>query len=232
MQTSMARIDMSEYMEKHTVSRLIGAPPGYVGYDEGGQLTEAVRRHPYCVLLLDEVEKAHPEVFNVLLQMLDDGRMTDGQGRTVDFKNAVVIMTSNIGSQWISDALLDGKEIQGKVMEAVQAHFPPEFLNRIDDLIIFDRLDIEVLQRIVTLELAQLSHRFAEKEMSLMLSEAANAELVKRGFDPVYGARPLRRTIQRDILNPLALQILEGTFHDGDVIAVDFEDGGLVFRKA
>ena len=160
---AMARIDMSEYMEKHTVSRLIGAPPGYVGYDEGGQLTEAVRRHPYCVILLDEVEKAHPEVFNVLLQMLDDGRMTDGQGRTVDFKNAVVIMTSNIGSQWISDALLDGKEIRRKVMEAVQTHFPPEFLNRIDDLIVFDRLGIEALKRIVTLELVQLSKRFAEK---------------------------------------------------------------------
>ena len=228
---AMTRIDMSEYMEKHTVSRLIGAPPGYVGYDEGGQLTEAVRRHPYCVILLDEVEKAHPEVFNVLLQMLDDGRMTDGQGRTVDFKNAVVIMTSNIGSQWISDALLDGKEIRRKVMEAVQSHFPPEFLNRIDDLIIFDRLGIEALKRIVTLELAQLSQRFAEKEMTLTLSESANDALVKRGFDAVYGARPLRRTIQRDILNPLAIQILEGTFHDGDTIAVGFEEGEFVFQK-
>ena len=229
---AMTRIDMSEYMEKHTVSRLIGAPPGYVGYDEGGQLTEAVRRHPYCVILLDEVEKAHPEVFNVLLQMLDDGRMTDGQGRTVDFKNAVVIMTSNIGSQWISDALLDGKEIRRKVMEAVQSHFPPEFLNRIDDLIIFDRLGIEALKRIVTLELTQLSQRFAEKEMTLVLSESANDALVKRGFDAVYGARPLRRTIQRDILNPLAIQILEGTFHDGDAIAVDFEDEKFTFQKA
>ena len=228
---AMARIDMSEYMEKHTVSRLIGAPPGYVGYDEGGQLTEAVRRHPYCVILLDEVEKAHPEVFNVLLQMLDDGRMTDGQGRTVDFKNAVVIMTSNIGSQWISDALLDGKEIRQKVMEAVQAHFPPEFLNRIDDLIVFDRLGIEALKRIVTLELVQLSKRFAEKEMTLRLSESANEELVKRGFDTVYGARPLRRTLQRDILNPLAIQMLEGTFHDGDAIVVDFENEEFVFRR-
>ncbi|MDE0469959.1 MAG: ATP-dependent chaperone ClpB [Candidatus Poribacteria bacterium] len=228
---AMARIDMSEYMEKHTVSRLIGAPPGYVGYDEGGQLTEAVRRHPYCVILLDEVEKAHPEVFNVLLQMLDDGRMTDGQGRTVDFKNAVVIMTSNIGSQWISDALLDGKEIRRKVMEAVQTHFPPEFLNRIDDLIVFDRLGIEALKRIVTLELVQLSKRFAEKEMTLTLSESANEELVKRGFDTVYGARPLRRTLQRDILNPLAIQMLEGTFHDGDAIAVDFENEEFVFRR-
>ena len=229
---AMARIDMSEYMEKHTVSRLIGAPPGYVGYDEGGQLTEAVRRHPYCVILLDEVEKAHPEVFNVLLQMLDDGRMTDGQGRTVDFKNTVVIMTSNIGSQWISDALLDAKEIRRKVMEAVQARFPPEFLNRIDDLIIFDRLGIEELKRIVTLELMQLSNRFAEKEMALTLSESAKGELVERGFDTVYGARPLRRTLQRDILNLLAIQMLEGTFHDGDAIAVDFEDGEFVFRKA
>jgi len=229
---AMTRIDMSEYMEKHTVSRLIGAPPGYVGYDEGGQLTEAVRRHPYCVILLDEVEKAHPEVFNVLLQMLDDGRMTDGQGRTVDFKNAVVIMTSNIGSQWISDALLDGKEIRRKVMEAVQAHFSPEFLNRIDDLIIFDRLGIDELKRIVTLELTQLSQRFAEKDMTLTLSESANEELVNRGFDPVYGARPLRRTVQRDILNPLAIQMLEGTFRDGDAIAVDFEDGEFIFRKA
>ena len=229
---AMTRIDMSEYMEKHTVSRLIGAPPGYVGYDEGGQLTEAVRRHPYCVILLDEVEKAHPEVFNVLLQMLDDGRMTDGQGRTVDFKNTVVIMTSNIGSQWISDALLDTKEIRRKVMEAVQTHFPPEFLNRIDDLIIFERLGIEELKQIVTLELAQLSHRFAEKEMTLTLSESANEELVKRGFDAVYGARPLRRTIQRDILNPLAIQMLDGTFHDGDAIAVDLEDGQFIFGKA
>lgn len=228
---AMARIDMSEYMEKHTVSRLIGAPPGYVGYDDGGQLTEAVRRHPYCVILLDEVEKAHPEVFNVLLQMLDDGRMTDGQGRTVDFKNAVVIMTSNIGSQWISDALLEGREIRRKVMEAVQAHFPPEFLNRIDDLIVFDRLGIEALKRIVTLELVQLSKRFAEKEMTLRLSESANEELVKRGFDTVYGARPLRRTLQRDILNPLAIQMLEGAFHDGDAIAVDFENGEFVFRR-
>jgi ATP-dependent Clp protease ATP-binding subunit ClpB len=228
---AMARIDMSEYMEKHTVSRLIGAPPGYVGYDEGGQLTEAIRRHPYCVILLDEVEKAHPEVFNVLLQMLDDGRMTDGQGRTVDFKNTVVIMTSNIGSQWISDALLEAKEIRRKVMEAVQTHFPPEFLNRIDDLIIFDRLGIEELKQIVTLELAQLSNRFAEKEMALTLSESAKGELVERGFDAAYGARPLRRTIQRDILNPLAIQILEGVFHDGDVVTVEFEDGEFVFRK-
>ncbi len=228
---AMVRIDMSEYMEKHTVSRLIGAQPGYVGYDEGGQLTETVRRHPYCVILLDEVEKAHPEVFNVLLQMLDDGRMTDGQGRTVDFKNTVVIMTSNIGSQWISTTHLATEEIRQKVMEALQTHFPPEFLNRVDDLIIFDRLGIDELKQIVTLELLKLSVRFAEKDMTLTLSEPAKEELVNRGFDAVYGARPLRRTLQRDILNPLAIDILEGNFHDGDAIAVDFTNGEFVFQK-
>lgn len=228
---AMVRIDMSEYMEKHTVSRLIGAPPGYVGYDEGGQLTEAVRRQPYCVILLDEVEKAHPEVFNVLLQMLDDGRMTDGHGRTVDFKNTVVIMTSNIGSQWITDARLAAEQLRQKVMEALRAHFPPEFLNRIDDLVIFERLGTDELKRIVTLELAHLSTRFAEKEMTLTLSEEAKVQLVERGFDEVYGARPLRRVLQRDILNPLAIQMLEGTFSDGDAIAADFVGGEFVFRK-
>ena len=228
---AMVRIDMSEYMEKHTVSRLIGAPPGYVGYDEGGQLTEAVRRHLYCVILLDEVEKAHPEVFNVLLQMLDDGRMTDGQGRTVDFKNTVVIMTSNIGSQWISATHLATEEIRQKVMEALQTHFPPEFLNRVDDLIIFDRLGIDELKQIVTLELLKISVRFAEKDMTLTLSEPAKEELVNRGFDAVYGARPLRRTLQRDILNPLAIDILEGNFHDGDAVDGDFTDGEFVFQK-
>ena len=228
---AMVRMDMSEYMEKHTVSRLIGAPPGYVGYDEGGQLTEAVRRQPYCVILLDEVEKAHPEVFNVLLQMLDDGRMTDGQGRTVDFKNTVVIMSSNIGSQWITDARLMPEELRRKVMDALRAHFPPEFLNRIDDLVIFKRLGMDELKRIVTLELAHLSTRFAEKEMTLTLSDAAKAQLVERGFDEVYGARPLRRVLQRDILNPLAIQMLEGTFSDGNAIAADFANGEFVFQK-
>ena len=228
---AMVRMDMSEYMEKHTVSRLIGAPPGYVGYDEGGQLTEAVRRQPYCVILLDEVEKAHPEVFNVLLQMLDDGRMTDGQGRTVDFKNTVVIMSSNIGSQWITDARLMPEELRRKVMDALRAHFPPEFLNRIDDLVIFERLGMDELKRIVTLELAHLSTRFAEKEMTLTLSDAAKAQLVERGFDEVYGARPLRRVLQRDILNPLAIQMLEGTFSDGDAIAADFANGEFVFQR-
>ncbi len=229
---AMVRIDMSEYMEKHTVSRLIGAPPGYVGYDEGGQLTEAVRRKPYSVILLDEVEKAHPEVFNVLLQMLDDGRMTDGQGRTVDFNNAVVIMTSNIGSQWISDSHLAPDDIRKKVMEALQSHFPPEFLNRVDDLIIFDRLGIEELKQIVTLELSQLSDRFAEKDMTLSLTDDATAQLVDRGFDTVYGARPLKRTIQRDILNSLAVDILEGKFKDGDAVCVDYVNDGFLFNSA
>ncbi|MCG9127981.1 ATP-dependent chaperone ClpB [Candidatus Poribacteria bacterium] len=227
-ENAMVRIDMSEYMEKHTVSRLIGAPPGYVGYDEGGQLTESVRRKPYSVILLDEVEKAHPEVFNVLLQMLDDGRMTDGQGRTVDFKNAVVIMTSNIGSQWISDSHLAADEIRKKVIEALQSHFPPEFLNRIDDLIIFDRLGIEELKEIITLEISQLSVRFAEKNMSLLLTDTATEELVNRGYDSVYGARPLRRIIQRDILNPLAVDILEGKFQEGDAVCVDYVNDDFV----
>ncbi len=228
---AMVRIDMSEYMEKHTVSRLIGAPPGYVGYDEGGQLTETVRRQPYSVILMDEVEKAHPEVFNVLLQMLDDGRMTDGQGRTVDFKNSVVIMTSNIGSQWISETHLSTDEIQRKVMDALQNHFPPEFLNRVDDLIIFDRLGKEELKQIVALELSNLSVRFAEKDMILKLTEAAQEELVERGFDAVYGARPLRRTLQRDILNPLAVDMLEGKFNEGDAISVEFADDVFIFKR-
>ena len=228
---AMVRIDMSEYMEKHTVSRLIGAPPGYVGYDEGGQLTEAVRRQPYSVILMDEVEKAHPEVFNVLLQMLDDGRMTDGQGRTVDFKNSVVIMTSNIGSQWISETHLGTDEIRRKVMDALQNHFPPEFLNRVDDLIIFDRLGKEELKQIVALELSNLSVRFDERDMTLKLTESAQEELVERSFDAVYGARPLRRTLQREILNPLAVDMLEGKFNEGDAISVEFADDVFIFKR-
>ena len=228
---AMARIDMSEYMEKHAVSRLIGAPPGYVGYDEGGQLTEAVRRHPYCVVLFDEIEKAHPEVFNVLLQMLDDGRLTDGHGRTVDFKNTVVVMTSNIGSQWISDSRLAPEQLRSRVLEALRQHFRPEFLNRIDDLIIFDRLGLKEIKQIVTLELDLLSSRLADKEITLSMTELAMEELATRGYDEVYGARPLRRTIRRDILNPLAIQMLEGTFGGGSRIEVDFEDGNFVFRE-
>lgn len=229
---AMVRIDMSEYMEKHTVSRLIGAPPGYIGYDEGGQLTEAVRRHPYCVLLFDEIEKAHPEVFNVLLQLLDDGRLTDGQGRTVDFKNTVVIMASNIGSEWIKTGDLDTDDIRNRVMDALQRHFRPEFLNRIDDLIIFNRLGIKAIKQIVTLELNQLSERLAEKSITLRLTEAAKEELATQSYDEVYGARPLRRTIQRRILNPLAMELLEGKFREGSGIEADFEDERFVFREA
>ena len=230
--SAMVRIDMSEYMEKHTVSRLIGAPPGYVGYDEGGQLTKAVRRHPYGVVLFDEIEKAHADVFNVLLQLLDDGRLTDGHGRTVDFKNAVVIMTSNIGSQWISAGDLDVDEMRNRVTEAMQQHFRPEFLNRIDDLIIFNRLGIKEIKRIVTLELDQLSARLAEKNITLNLTEIAKEEIANRGYDEVYGARPLRRTIQRDILNLLAVEILEGEFREGSAVEVDYDDGEFLFREA
>ncbi len=230
-QNSMVRIDMSEYMEKHTVSRLVGAPPGYVGYDEGGQLTEAVRRHPYCVVLFDEIEKAHPDVFNILLQMLDDGRLTDGHGRTVDFKNTVIVMTSNIGSQWISDSKLTPDELRSRVQEALQQQFRPEFLNRIDDLIIFDRLGLKEIKQIVTLELDLLSGRLADKEIALTMTELAKEELATRGYDEVYGARPLRRTIQRDILNPLAINMLKGRVGDEVGIEVDFEDGEFVFRE-
>ena len=233
--SAMVRIDMSEYMEKHTVSRLIGAPPGYVGYDEGGQLTETVRRHPYGVVLFDEIEKAHTDVFNVLLQLLDDGRLTDGHGRTVDFKNTVVIMTSNVGSQWISAGNLDVDEMRNRVTEAMQQHFRPEFLNRIDDLIIFNRLGVKEIKRIVALELNQLSARLAEKNITLILSETAKEEISNRGYDEVYGARPLRRTIQRDILNPLAVEILEGEFREGSTVEVDFDteggDAKFVFRE-
>ncbi|MDE0184798.1 MAG: ATP-dependent chaperone ClpB [Candidatus Poribacteria bacterium] len=235
-QSAMVRIDMSEYMEKHTVSRLIGAPPGYVGYDEGGQLTEAVRRHPYGVVLFDEIEKAHADVFNVLLQLLDDGRLTDGHGRTVDFKNTVVIMTSNVGSQWISAGNLDVEEMRNRITEAMQQHFRPEFLNRIDDLIIFNRLGVKEIKRIVSLELNQLSARLAGKNITLNLSETAKEEIAVRGYDEVYGARPLRRTIQRDILNPLAVEILEGEFREGSTVDADFVDESgdakFVFREA
>ena len=229
---AMVRIDMSEYMEKHTVSRLIGAPPGYVGFDEGGQLTEAVRRRPYGVVLFDEIEKAHADVFNVLLQLLDDGRLTDGHGRTVDFKNAVVIMTSNVGSQWISAGNLDVDEMRSRVTEAMQQHFRPEFLNRIDDLIIFNRLGIVEIKRIVSLELNQLSERLAEQNITLNLTENAKTEIANRGYDEVYGARPLRRTIRREILNPLAVEILEGVFRDGSTVKVDYDDNKFVFGEA
>jgi ATP-dependent Clp protease ATP-binding subunit ClpB len=230
---AMVRIDMSEYMEKHSVARLIGAPPGYVGYEEGGYLTEAVRRRPYSVVLFDEVEKAHPEVFNVLLQILDDGRLTDGKGRTVDFKNTVLIMTSNIGSQWIQDLTArEHEEMRRRVLEALRAQFKPEFLNRVDDVVIFHALSIDNIKEIVEIQLRNLRKRLAERKMDLHLSERAKQILAKEGFDPVYGARPLKRAIQRSILDPLALKVLEGEFSEGDTIEVDADPGDqLTFSK-
>jgi ATP-dependent Clp protease ATP-binding subunit ClpB len=228
----MVRIDMSEFMEKHSVSRLIGAPPGYVGYDEGGYLTEAVRRKPYSVLLLDEVEKAHPDVFNVLLQVLDDGRLTDGQGRTVDFKNTVIVMTSNLGSQHIMQ--LAGQpqaRIRDAVWEEVKAHFRPEFLNRIDEMVVFHALDNKQIASIAKIQLRTLEARMEKMELKLDVSAAALAELAKVGFDPVFGARPLKRAIQQRIENPVAKLILEGKFGPKDVIPVDVEDGQFVFTR-
>jgi ATP-dependent Clp protease ATP-binding subunit ClpB len=225
---AMIRIDMSEYMEKHTVSRLIGAPPGYVGYEEGGQLSEAVRRKPYSVVLFDEIEKAHQDVFNVLLQVLDDGRITDGQGRTVDFKNTVIIMTSNIGSQFIMEE--SSHEARERlVMDALRQHFRPEFLNRIDDIIIFDRLAEDELKQIVEIQLKRLVRRLENQKITLELTDAAKALVASHGYDPVYGARPLKRAIQKYILDPLSMDILEGKFHEGQKIRVDAENGGLKF---
>ncbi len=227
-ENAMIRIDMSEYMEKHTVARLIGAPPGYVGYEEGGQLSEAVRRKPYSVILFDEIEKAHADVFNVLLQVLDDGRITDGQGRTVDFKNAVIIMTSNIGSQFITEeASSEGRT--RLVLEALRGHFRPEFLNRVDEIIIFDRLNEEDLKKIVEIQLRRLTKRLENQKITLELSDAAKARLAEEGYDPVYGARPLKRTIQKEILDPLSLQILEGKVHEGQIVKVDAKAGALTF---
>ena len=227
---AMIRIDMSEYQERHTVSRLIGAPPGYVGYEEGGQLTEAVRRRPYSVILFDEIEKAHPEVFNVLLQLLDDGRLTDGQGRTVDFKNTVVIMTSNIGSQYIQDLQNDEEEMRRRVTEAMRQHFRPEFLNRVDDTVIFHPLDAEVLKKIVVIQVGEVQKRLADKKIQIVLTESAKELIAEEGFDLTYGARPLKRVIQRDILNPLASKILSGQVQEGTRVVVDREDRHLLFR--
>ena len=228
---ALVRFDMSEYQEKHTVSRLIGAPPGYVGYEEAGQLTEAVRRRPYSVILFDEVEKAHPEVLNVLLQLLDDGRLTDSQGRTVDFRNTIVIMTSNLGSQWITERGLSWDEIRARVMEAVRQHFRPELLNRIDEIVIFHPLGLDQIGRIVEIQLGALRKRLAERKISLDLTPAAREFLAREGFDPIYGARPLKRTIQKEIVQPLALRLLQGDFHDGDTIAIDVGDGGIQFQR-
>ena len=253
-ENAMIRIDMSEYMEKHTVSRLIGAPPGYVGYEEGGQLSEAVRRRPYAVVLFDEIEKAHHDVFNVLLQVLDDGRLTDGQGRTVDFKNTIVIMTSNLGSPIIQESLESrlqaesgrgaaGKppkggtpnkisdELHDRIMAELKRHFRPEFLNRVDDVIIFQSLDEEELSRIVDIQLERLKKRLAQQQLTLDVDAAAKKLLATEGYDPQFGARPLKRAVQERILNPLSMRLLEGEFKPGDKIKVSANDGGLVFAK-
>jgi len=230
-EAAMVRLDMSEYMEKHTVARLIGAPPGYVGYEEGGQLTEAVRRRPYSVILLDEIEKAHPDVFNVLLQVLDDGRLTDGHGRTVDFKNTVIIMTSNIGSQWIVEHGDDEVEMEKRVMEAVRAQFRPEFLNRLDDVIIFHQLKLPEIVKIVDIQVNILSKRLKERKINIVLTDKARDFIARTGFDPTFGARPLKRTIQHKILDPLAMKILNKEFGEGDSIEVDVEESEIVFKK-
>ncbi|MCU0259191.1 MAG: AAA family ATPase, partial [Solirubrobacteraceae bacterium] len=234
---AMVRIDMSEYQEKHTVSRMIGAPPGYVGYDEAGQLTEAIRRRPYAVVLFDEIEKAHADVLNVLLQLLDDGRLTDGKGRTVDFKNAVVIMTSNLGSQYLAEH--SGRpgeavagEVRDRIMEALRAHFRPEFLNRVDEVVFFHSLGRDHLARIVDIQLQRLVKRLEARKINLELTDKARHLLVEEGYDPVYGARPLKRTIQRKLLDPLALEMLQGAFADGDTIRVEAAGDDLAFVKS
>jgi ATP-dependent Clp protease ATP-binding subunit ClpB len=236
---AMVRIDMSEYQEKHTVARMIGAPPGYVGYEEGGALTEAVRRRPYSVILLDEIEKAHPEVLNVLLQLLDDGRLTDGQGRTVDFKNTLVIMTSNLGSHWILElgdregaSERAHEEMERHVQEAVREHFRPEFLNRVDEIVVFHALTRADIRKIVDLHVESLRKMLAEREIGLKLTDAARDAIADQGYDPQFGARPLKRTVQREIQNPLALMLLRGEFKPGQTIEVDFEAGSFQFRTA
>jgi ATP-dependent Clp protease ATP-binding subunit ClpB len=230
---AMIRIDMSEYQERHSVARLIGAPPGYVGYEEGGQLTEAVRRRPYSVVLFDEIEKAHPEVFNVLLQVLDDGRLTDGKGRTVDFRNTLIIMTSNIGTEFITE--YDTPErIREKVWDALRRAFRPEFLNRIDEIIVFNRLTKEHIQQIVDLQFERLKQRLADKRITLELSETARAKLAELGYDPTFGARPLRRTMERHIANPLAKMVIAGQVKEGDHVRIDYDEqkGDFTFTVA
>jgi len=220
---AIVRIDMSEYMEKHAVSRLIGAPPGYVGYEEGGYLTEAVRRKPYAVILFDEIEKAHPDIFNVLLQILDDGRMTDGKGRTVDFKNTIIIMTSNIGSQLIQTYAQTPEKMKEVVLEALRASFKPEFLNRIDETIIFHHLTPDMLKEIVHIQMGELMRRLADQHIDLALSDEVSAFLAEKGYDDVYGARPLKRAIQTYIENPLSMEILQGRVHEGMALRAELE---------
>jgi ATP-dependent Clp protease ATP-binding subunit ClpB len=231
---ALIRLDMSEYQEKHTVARMLGAPPGYVGYDEGGQLTEAVRRRPYSVVLFDEIEKAHPDVFNVLLQVLDDGRLTDGQGRTIDFRNTVLIMTSNLGGQLIQE--MSGRnfeEVREAVMGVLRDYFRPEFLNRVDEVVVFRSLSQQELTKIVDIQLKRLENRLADRRVKLVVTDAARKVLAERGWDPVYGARPLKRAIQRSVQDPLAMMLLEGKFSEGDTIEVDVASTGeLTFNKA
>jgi ATP-dependent Clp protease ATP-binding subunit ClpB len=229
----MIRVDMSEFMEKHSVARLIGAPPGYVGYEEGGYLTEAVRRRPYSVILMDEVEKAHPDVFNVLLQVLDDGRLTDGQGRTVDFRNTVIVMTSNLGSDLIQQMATEARytDMKEAVMEVVRTAFRPEFINRVDEIVVFHPLAQEQIRAIARIQIEYLRKRLAEHEMGLEVSEEALDRLGAEGFDPVYGARPLKRAIRQQLENPLAQEILGGRFGSGDTIRVELATDGLTFRK-
>jgi len=230
---AMVRIDMSEYMERHAVARLIGAPPGYVGYEEGGQLTEAIRRRPYAVVLFDEIEKAHPEVFNVMLQILDDGRLTDSKGRVVDFKNTVIIMTSNVGAQYIfefqksAQTPAQEEEMRNAVEQELHRHFRPEFLNRIDDVIIFHALDLGHIKRIIEIQLRALTKMIAERGLTLEISEAAKDHLARAGYDPAFGARPLKRALQREIIDPLAIRLLEGKFKPGDTVFVNMHDGKL-----
>ena len=222
----MIQVDMSEFMEKHAVSRLVGSPPGYIGYDEGGQLTEAVRRRPYSVVLLDEVEKAHPEVFNILLQVLDDGRLTDGQGRTVDFRNVVLILTSNLGSTFLVDPTLDEEKKRQSVMSVVRQAFKPEFLNRLDEIVLFDALTQEELSHIVDLQIAELGRRLAARRITVEVTDAAHRWLALTGYDPAYGARPLRRLVQTAIGDPLARMLLGGDVLDGTSVTVDVDPSG------
>ncbi|MCI4373476.1 MAG: AAA family ATPase, partial [Thermoplasmata archaeon] len=227
---ALVRIDMSEYMEKHTVARLIGAPPGYVGYEEGGQLTEAVRSHPYSVVLFDEIEKAHPDVVNVLLQLLDDGRLTDGQGRTVDFRNTLVIMTSNLGSDLLSEASTD-EERRALIEPVLRAHFRPEFLNRLDEIVIFRPLSEVEIAAIVDLQLALVEARLKDRRIRLSATPAAKKQLAAEGLDPHFGARPLKRTIQRRVVDPLSARLLEGEIKDGSEVTVDVKGGEFVLRS-
>jgi ATP-dependent Clp protease ATP-binding subunit ClpB len=232
-ENAMIRIDMSEYMEKHSVARLIGAPPGYVGYDEGGYLTEAIRRRPYSVILFDEIEKAHPDVFNILLQIMDDGRLTDGHGRTVDFKNSIIIMTSNVGSQYILDSRQkDQTKHKEEIIKTLKSYFRPEFLNRVDEIVVFNFLEEEQIKKIVDIQIKNLNKILAEHNVKIELTESAKELLAKNGFDPDYGARPLKRAIQQYIQNPLSLKLLEGEFGDEDLIKVDVDKtGNLSFEK-